>query len=70
MACLKVMLIHVGSAASELRLTQFCVYSVVGGMKRVMPKLWINFTYRKCEENIGEAVEQEEKLCYDVETKL
>ena len=27
-----------------------------------------NFTCRKCEGNIGEAVEQEDKLCYEVET--
>ena len=27
-----------------------------------------NFTCRKCEGNIGEAVEQEEKLCDEVET--
>ena len=27
-----------------------------------------NFTYRKCEGNIGEVVEQEEKLCDEVET--
>ena len=30
--------------------------------------LSINFTCRKCEWNIGEAVEQEEKLCDEVET--
>ena len=27
----------------------------------------LNFTYRKCIGNIGEAVEQEEKLCDEVE---
>ena len=27
-----------------------------------------HFTCRKCEENIGEAVEQKEKLCDEVET--
>ena len=27
-----------------------------------------NFTCRKCEGNIGEAVEQEEMLCDEVET--
>ena len=31
MACLKVKLIHVGSAACEQSLTQFCVYSEVNG---------------------------------------
>ena len=28
-----------------------------------------NFTCRKCEGNIGEAVEQEERLCNEVETE-
>ena len=37
-------------------------------VKRVTPKFSRNFTCRKCEENIGEAVEQEEKLCDEVET--
>ena len=31
-------------------------------------KFSINFTCSKCEGNIGEAVEQEEKLCHKVET--
>ena len=30
-ACLKVKLMHVGSAAGEQRLTQYCVYSAVSG---------------------------------------
>ena len=38
------------------------------GLKRVTPKLSRNFTCRKCEGNIGEVVEQEEKLCDEVET--
>ena len=37
-------------------------------MKRVTPKFPRNFISRKCEGNIGEAVEQEEKLCDKVET--
>ena len=37
-------------------------------MKRVTPKFSRNFTCRKCEGNIGEAVEQEEKPCDEVET--
>ena len=37
-------------------------------MKRVTPKFSRNVTCRKCEGNIGEAVEQEEKLCDEVET--
>ena len=31
-------------------------------------KVLRNFTYRKCEGNIGEAVEQEVRLCDEVET--
>ena len=30
-------------------------------------KVLYKFTCRKCEGNIGEAVEQEEKLCHEVE---
>ena len=37
-------------------------------LKRVTPKFLTKYTCRKCEENIGEAVEQEEKLCAKVET--
>ena len=37
-------------------------------MKRVTTKFYRNFAFRKCEGNIGEAVEQEEKLCDEVET--
>ena len=33
------------------------------GVKRVTPKFSRYFTCRKCEGNIGEAVEHEEKLC-------
>ena len=32
------------------------------------PKTSRNNAFRKCEENIGEAVEQEETLCNEVET--
>ena len=32
------------------------------------PKFYRDFTCRKYEENIGEAVEQDEKLCNEVET--
>ena len=38
------------------------------GVKWVTPKFSKNFTCKKCEWNIGEAVEQEEKLCDEVET--
>ena len=37
-------------------------------MKRVTPKFYGNLTCRKCQWNIGEAVEQEERLCDEVET--
>ena len=37
-------------------------------MKMVTPKFSINFVCRKCEGNISEAVEQEEKLCDEVVT--
>ena len=48
------------------------MYSVVGGAtvdvpQWVTPMFSMNFTCRKCEGNIGEAVEQEEKLCDEVE---
>ena len=36
------------------------------GVKRVTPKFYINFTFRKCVGNIGEAVEQEVRLCDEV----
>ena len=38
------------------------------GMKMVTPKFSRNFACRKCEGNIGEAVEQEVKICDEVET--
>ena len=34
----------------------------------VAPKLSRNLTCKKCEGNIGEAVEQEEKSCDEVQT--
>ena len=40
------------------------------GVKRVNPKCSRNFTCRKCEGNIREVVEQEEKLCDEVETVM
>ena len=36
-------------------------------VKRVTPKFSRNFACRKCEWNIGEALEQEEMLCDEVE---
>ena len=37
------------------------------GVKRVTPNISRNYICRKCEWNIGEAVEQEDKLCVEVE---
>ena len=37
-------------------------------VKKISPMFSINFACRKCEGNIGEAVQQEEKLCDGVET--
>ena len=38
------------------------------GVKRVTPKFSRNFACKECEGNIGEAVEQEVRLCDEVET--
>ena len=38
------------------------------GEKRVTPTISRNLTCRKCERNIGEAFEQEEKICDEVES--
>ena len=39
-------------------------------MKRVTPKFSRTFACRTCEGDIGEAVEQEERLCDEVETVM
>ena len=44
------------------------IHSRCAGMKRVAPKYSKYLTCRKCEGNIREAVEQEVKLCDEVET--
>ena len=44
------------------------IHGRCAGVKRVTQKSSRNFTCRKCEGNIGEAVEQEDKLCDEVET--
>ena len=44
------------------------IHSRCAGKKRVYPKFSRNFTSRKCEGNIGEAVELEVMLCDDMET--
>ena len=46
------------------------IHGRCAGVKRLAPKFFMNFTYRKWEGNIVEAVEQEEKLCDEVETVL
>ena len=43
------------------------IHSRCAGVKSVTPKLSINFACRKCEGNIGERMEKEEKLCSEVE---
>ena len=45
------------------------IHSRCAGVKMVTPRFSRNFTCRKYAGNIGEAVEQEEKLCDEVETK-
>ena len=44
------------------------IHSICAGVKRMTPKSSRNITSRKCDGNIGEAVEQEDKLCDKVET--
>ena len=39
-----------------------CIHGRCAGVKRVTPKFSRNLTCRRCEWNIGEAVEQEGKL--------
>ena len=46
-----------------------CIHGRCAGMKRVIPKFLRASTCRKCEGNIGEAVEQKVKLCDEVETE-
>ena len=43
------------------------IHSRCARIKRVTLKLSRNFTCRKCEGNVEEAVEQEEMLCDEVE---
>ena len=44
------------------------IHGRCAGVKRVTPTISRNLTCRKCERNIEEAVEQEEKLCDEVES--
>ena len=46
------------------------VHCRYAGMNRVTPKYSRNSTCSKCDRNIGEVVEQEEKLCGTVQWKL
>ena len=46
-------------------------HSTCAGAKRLTPKLSRNVAFlNECEGNIGEGVEQEEKLCDDEETHI
>ena len=56
--------------ANSVLCVQCCkwIHGCCAGVKRATPKLWRNFTCRKCEGNIGEAVQQEERLCDEEET--
>ena len=45
------------------------IHGRCAGVKRVTPKCKKILTCKKCEGNIGEAVEQEVKLCHEVETR-
>ena len=44
------------------------IHGRCAGVRRVTPRISRNVAYRRCIGNIGEAVEQEEKLCDEVET--
>ena len=44
------------------------IHSICARVKKVTPEFSGNFIFRKCEWNIGEAVEQEERLCDEVKT--
>ena len=74
MACPKVNFIHLGSSLTVKAISTLCVqcgrwiHVRCVREKRVTPKLTGNFTSRRCEGNIVETVEQEEKLCDEVET--
>ena len=75
MACLKVKLIHVWPAclrvkANSLLCLQYgwWIHGKCAKVKSVCPTFSRNFAYRNCEGNIGEVVEQKEKLCDEEET--
>ena len=75
MECLNVMLIHVGFYSLRVKansvLCSQCgmwIHDRCAGVKRVTPKYSRNFACRKCEGNVGKAVEQEVELCDEVET--
>ena len=76
MACLKVMLIHpcVVCGLSEKANSALCVqcgkrtHSKCAGARRVTPKFSRHLVRRKCEGNIGKAMEQEKTSRNKVET--
>ena len=47
-----------------------CIHRRCAGVKILTQKFSRNLTCRKCEKNIGEAVEQKEKLSEEVETVM
>ena len=47
-----------------------CILGGCAGVKMVTAKFSLNFACMKCEGNIGEAVELEEKLCDEVEAVM
>ena len=56
--------------ANSVLCLQCCkwIHGRCAGLKRVTPKFSRNFTCRKCDVDIGEAVEQELQLCDEEET--
>ena len=54
--------------ANSVLCVQCNAHGISSGVKRVIPKFSMNFKCRKCEGNVGEAVEQEEMLCDEVKT--
>ena len=66
-ARLRVKLTHVGSAVNSVLCGRWA-HDRCALVKRATPMVSRNFTCRKCEGNIGETVELEDKLCDAVET--
>ena len=56
---------HLRVKANSVLCVQYCkwIHGICAGVKIVTQIFSKNFTCRKCEGNIGEIEEQEEKLC-------